>query len=111
MATIYETTGTYKPFEFGLTGVTAAMQRIRIIASTVLGTCVMDRTLGIEDDGQDISTLGSRQLSIARVITAIQEQEPEITIIDVDIIEDIDYERTGRLVPVIRFVMTEEVEK
>ncbi|MEC0234082.1 hypothetical protein P4H71_07020 [Paenibacillus kribbensis] len=111
MATTHETTGTYKSFRFGLDGVEAAIQRIRIITSTVLGTCALDRELGILDDGQDITTLGSRQLTIARVLTALQEQAPEITVLEVDLIEDEEYERTGRLVPLIRFVMTEEVDQ
>lgn len=111
MATTYETIGTYKPLRFGLEGVEAAIQRIRIITSTVLGTCTLDKELGILDDGQDITLMGSRQLTIARVLTALQEQAPEITVLEVNLIEDEDYERTGRLVPLISFVMTEEVDQ
>jgi hypothetical protein len=109
--TTYETTGINKPIRFGLTGVEAAKQRIRIVTSTVLGSCAMDRELGILDDGQDITTVGARQLMVARVLTALQEQVPEITVIDAELIEEADYERTGKLVPLIRFVMTEEVEE
>ncbi|QDY81936.1 hypothetical protein FQU75_00180 [Paenibacillus polymyxa] len=110
MATLYEITGIYKPFKFGLTGVDAIKQRIRIITSTVLGTCVMDRELGVDDVSQDLTTLGARQLMVAMVITAINEQEPNVEIQEVDIVEDADFEKTGRLVPIIRFTINEDGE-
>ncbi|MDY7990693.1 GPW/gp25 family protein [Paenibacillus polymyxa] len=110
MADIHTTEGIYKPFQFGLKGVDAVKQRIRIITSTVLGTCVMDREFGVDDVGQDLTTLGARQLMIAMVITAINEQEPAVEIQEVDIVEDADFEKTGRLVPIIRFTINEDGE-
>ncbi|MGG1650103.1 hypothetical protein [Paenibacillus sp. NRS-1780] len=110
MEDVYKIEGIYKPFKFGLTGVDAIKQRIRVITSTVLGTCVMDRELGVDDVSQDLTTLGARQLMIAMVITAINEQEPAVEIQEVDIVEDADFEKTGRLVPIIKFTINEDGE-
>ncbi|MEC0092508.1 GPW/gp25 family protein [Paenibacillus macquariensis] len=109
--TEYTVVGKYEPFKFGLASIDSIMQNIRIIVSTIVGMCPLDRTLGIDPSMIDQSTLAARALISSNILTAIQEQEPRAIVTEVTFMEEEEFEVQGKLVPIIKFLVNEEVAR
>lgn len=93
--------------KFGLTGMESIKQNIRLICTTVVGTCPLDRSLGVDPVFIDRSLPAAQALIQVNILRAIQEQEPRVTVTDITMITDGD----SKWIPIVKFVLTEEVEE
>lgn len=86
-------------------------QNIRTIISTLLGSSPGSRNIGVEYAGVldgPIPVLKARLAGV--VMTAIMEQEPRAVIVSIDFLETEEESALyGRLAPVIKYALAEEV--
>lgn len=100
----YEVT-TINKFDFGVTGVNEVLQNVSFILSTVVFSCPMDREFGWAPD-LDSSILVAKATNEARILRAIQENEPRATV------EEIRFEGdalNGNLKPIVRVSINESI--
>ncbi|CDX01307.1 GpW/Gp25/anti-adapter protein IraD [Desulfitobacterium hafniense] len=94
-----------KVFDFGATGAQEVLQNVAFILSTMLDSCPMDRGFGWNPD-LDSPTQAAKARNAARIIQAIQEQEPRATV------EEIRFEGdalNGQLKPIVRVSIDESI--
>ncbi|MBB3132129.1 hypothetical protein FHS19_006856 [Paenibacillus rhizosphaerae] len=104
MTTSYTVTVDSTEIKFGMTGVESVKQNIRLICTTVIGTCPLDRALGVDPVVIDQALPAAGALLQVNIQSAIEEFEPRATVTDITL----NWGST-RLIPTIKFVLTEEV--
>jgi len=103
-AVLYEV----KPLQqinFGATGIDEILQNVAFILATMVDSCPMDREFGWEPD-LDSPINAAMATNAARIVQAIQENEPRA------IVEDVRFEGNfleGELRPVVRVRLNESV--
>lgn len=94
-----------KQIDFGATGVKEILQNVAFILSTVVDSCPMDREFGwIPDLDSPVDV--AMAVNTARIIQAIQENEPRA------IVEEVRIEGNlleGELRPIVRVSIDESV--
>lgn len=97
-----------KPLEkidFGATGAQEVLQNVAFILSTTVYSCPMDRVFGWVPD-LDSPILAAKARNAARIIQAIQENEPRA------IVEQVRFEGdliNGQLKPIVRVRIDESI--
>lgn len=100
----YEVT-TLNEIDFGATGVKEVLQNVAFILSTVAYSCPMDRSFGWIPDLDSPINL-AKATNAARIIQAIQENEPRA------IVEEVRFEvdgLNGKLNPIVRVRIDESI--
>lgn len=100
----YEVT-TIDKINFGVTGAEEVLQNVSFILSTAVYSCPMDRGFGWAPY-LDSSILAAKSINEARILQAIQENEPRA------IVEEIRFEGdalNGKLKPFVRVRINESI--
>ncbi|KHF33396.1 Gene 25-like lysozyme [Paenibacillus sp. P1XP2] len=104
MTTTYTVTVDSQEVRLGLTGVESVKQNIRLICTTIIGSCPLDRELGVDPVAIDQALPAAGALLQVTIQSAIEEFEPRATVTDILL----DW-KDEKLIPTIKFVLTEEV--
>ncbi|MGN7360013.1 GPW/gp25 family protein [Paenibacillus sp. SAF-054] len=103
MTTTYTVTTDSPEIKLGLTGVESVKQNIRLICTTVVGSCPLDRAFGVDPVLIDQALPAAGALLQVNIQAAIEEFEPRAAVTDIQL----DWQGT-KLVPTIKFIMIEE---
>ncbi|MET3831033.1 phage baseplate assembly protein W [Paenibacillus sp. DS2363] len=98
----YNVTVDDTPLQFGLSGVDEIKQNIRTIIKTIMGTCPMHRSFGIDPIVIDMPTPAAAALLEVAALSAIEEYETRVQVTDIEVhIEE------SRLIPIVYFALRE----
>nr|WP_145402953.1 GPW/gp25 family protein [Paenibacillus xylanexedens] len=99
----YNVTVDDTPLQFGLSGVEEVKQNIRTIIKTIMGTCPMHRSFGIDPIIIDMPTPAAAALLEVASLSAIEQFEPRA-----DVTNMVVHVQENKLVPVVYFSLREE---
>jgi hypothetical protein len=104
--TVTATTNSGMPVtRFGLTGIEQLKQNVMVIATMRKNMMVMDRSLGVDGTIIDKPATYARVLLPAALIEAIEDGEPRVQVISVDIADpSTDPSESGKIKAHIKFV-------
>lgn len=92
--------------DFGATGLTALLQNVRTILSTVAGTVPLDRSFGIDSSPVDGPIAIAQARMTAAVVKAVQTHEPRVVVLAVTYNSE---HADGRLMPSVKVRLREGV--
>ncbi|EJW19137.1 lysozyme [Paenibacillus alvei] len=82
-------------------------QNIRTILSTYAGSAPLARSIGLNQDIMDEPGPILKARLTGEIMAAVLEQEPRAIVTEVEIFED---PASGRMEPLVKFVLAEEVQ-
>lgn len=96
--------------KFNLSGIESIKQCIKIICTTPVGSIPLDRNFGIDFSVLDLPYESSMALLRVNILEAIEAYEPRATVTEISFEETgpDDIALFGRLIPVIKFIESED---
>ncbi|AYP68510.1 hypothetical protein EalM137_00060 [Exiguobacterium phage vB_EalM-137] len=103
---IYQISSTVdsEPIDFGATGVSAILQSVSFLLNSLVDSHPMHRDFGMNPPIDDPCEIARNEWS-AQVIETIERNIPEVSVAEVDVIQDESDLLNGRIKTVVRVVI------
>lgn len=93
-----------EPIDFGATGVSATLQSVSFLLNSMVATYPMHREFGMDPPIDDPCEIARNEWS-AQVIEKIERNIPEVSVTEVDVIQDESDLLNGRIKTIVKVVI------
>ena len=103
---VYQVSSTIEgePIDFGATGIGATLQCVSFLLNSLVDTYPMHREFGMDPPIDDPSDIARNEWS-AQVIEKVERNIPEVSVLDVDVVQDESDLLNGRIKTVVKVVI------